>query len=144
VIPFELGIAAELGSWWPSWRPARPAAYIRAQLAKQTAQDVVRAAAVSPNEEYLRMLEDQRAAELAQVDDEPDYPRTPNGLVDLEQLPRDVIVDMRRDAMKDRSLILNAIATAGELYARRLYTSRLVDQALNAEFRTSDQMAIHF
>lgn len=41
-------IAAELASWWLAWRPARPAAYIRAQLAEQDRQAAAAAAAVHP------------------------------------------------------------------------------------------------
>jgi len=48
----------------------------------------------------------------------------------LEDLSRDEIVAMRVDAMKDPGLILAAIDLLGERDARRLYTHRLVDQAL--------------
>ncbi|MFI6055461.1 transcriptional regulator [Streptomyces violascens] len=51
---------------------------------------------------------------------------------DLEGLSPDQIVDMRAAALKDPALIHSAIDLAGEDYARRLYTNRLVDQALTA------------
>lgn len=56
-------IAAELSSWWLSWRPSRPAAYIRVQLDKQAALDADRAAAVDPmsNPAWAAMCAQQEA-----------------------------------------------------------------------------------
>lgn len=48
----------------------------------------------------------------------------------LEDLTRGEITSMRRDAMQDPDLILASIELAGEQQTRRLYTHRLVDQAL--------------
>ncbi|AKZ60785.1 hypothetical protein SAM23877_p076 (plasmid) [Streptomyces ambofaciens ATCC 23877] len=51
----------------------------------------------------------------------------------LEDLTKQQVVDMRVDAMKNPSLIFLAIEMRGEVYARRLYTNRLVDQTLALE-----------
>jgi DNA-binding transcriptional ArsR family regulator len=51
----------------------------------------------------------------------------------LEDLTREEIVDLRREALRDPSLILAAIELLGERDARRLYTNRLVDQTLALE-----------
>ncbi|MET9436970.1 helix-turn-helix domain-containing protein [Streptomyces sp. NPDC006551] len=49
----------------------------------------------------------------------------------LEDLPRDVVIDMRAAAEADPALITTAIETGmSENDARRLYTNRLVDRAL--------------
>ncbi|MFG2211037.1 winged helix-turn-helix domain-containing protein [Streptomyces sp. NPDC048638] len=59
------------------------------------------------------------ARELAVGDD---------GLVALEQLTRDEVIELRAAALKDPALVRVALITCGETYARRLYTSALVDQ----------------
>jgi hypothetical protein len=51
----------------------------------------------------------------------------------LADLTREDIVQMRVDAMADPSLIRASMDLAGDAYTRRLYTSRLVDQALTIE-----------
>ena len=51
----------------------------------------------------------------------------------LEDLTREEIVDLRREALRDPSLILAAIELLGERDARRLYTNQLVDQTLALE-----------
>lgn len=48
----------------------------------------------------------------------------------LEDLTREQVIEMRRDAAADPQLIHTTIDFAGEAYARRLYTNRLVDRAL--------------
>ncbi|MFM9780383.1 helix-turn-helix domain-containing protein [Streptomyces scabiei] len=48
----------------------------------------------------------------------------------LEDLTRDEVIQMRADAARDHGLIFAAIDLLGERDARRLYTNRLVDQAL--------------
>jgi hypothetical protein len=53
--------------------------------------------------------------------------------LELEDLTKQEIVDMRVDAMKNPNLIFLAIEMRGERYARRLYTNRLVDQTLALE-----------
>lgn len=50
----------------------------------------------------------------------------------LEDLTREQVIEMRRDALRDPQLIHTTIDFAGEAYARRLYTNRLVDQVLAA------------
>ncbi|WP_037691205.1 hypothetical protein, partial [Streptomyces scabiei] len=50
--------------------------------------------------------------------------------VRLEDLTRDEVIQMRADAARDHGLIFAAIDILGEPDARRLYTNRLVDQAL--------------
>ncbi|MFJ3699455.1 winged helix-turn-helix domain-containing protein [Streptomyces sp. NPDC090052] len=51
----------------------------------------------------------------------------------LEDLPRDLVIDMRRDAELDPAIIHSALDSGmPEADARRLYTNRLVDQALTA------------
>jgi hypothetical protein len=50
--------------------------------------------------------------------------------VQLEDLTRDEVIQMRADAARDHGLIFAAIDLLGERDARRLYTNRLVDQAL--------------
>jgi hypothetical protein len=51
----------------------------------------------------------------------------------IEDLTRDEVAAMRRDAMQDPGLILAAIDLIGEQQTRRLYTHRLVDQTLTLE-----------
>ncbi|GHG32673.1 hypothetical protein GCM10018777_55730 [Streptomyces albogriseolus] len=48
----------------------------------------------------------------------------------LEDLSREEIIAARLDGMRDPEVVLSAISLLGERDARRLYTSRLVDQAL--------------
>ncbi|QBJ94497.1 transcriptional regulator (plasmid) [Streptomyces seoulensis] len=64
------------------------------------------------------------AADTTPVEDSP---------LDLEDLTSEEVVQMRLDAMADPGLLLTTIELAGEQYARRLYTSRLVDQTLALE-----------
>lgn len=59
-------IVAELHSWLLLWRPARPAAYIRAQLAEHAAQEAARAAAVHPLDNAAwRAWDEQRTGAVA-------------------------------------------------------------------------------
>jgi DNA-binding transcriptional ArsR family regulator len=51
----------------------------------------------------------------------------------FEDLSRDEVAAMRRDAMQDPGLVLAAIDLIGEQQTRRLYTHRLVDQTLTLE-----------
>ncbi|MEO3976921.1 transcriptional regulator [Streptomyces sp. CAU 1734] len=51
-----------------------------------------------------------------------------DGLVDLDQLTRDEVIELRAAAHKDPVLVRTTIHACGELYARRLFTSALVDQ----------------
>lgn len=63
-------------------------------------------------------------------EDHPGYEVGDDGLVDLQQLTRDEIIDLRAAARKDPLLIRTTIAACGEHYARRLFSNRLVDQLL--------------
>jgi hypothetical protein len=65
-----------------------------------------------------------------------DVVRTDDGLPVLEEFTREQIIDLRRDAEKDPSVIEFTINTAGEVYARRLYSNRLVDQVVNRPVRS--------
>ncbi|MBQ0888652.1 helix-turn-helix transcriptional regulator [Streptomyces sp. RM72] len=51
-----------------------------------------------------------------------------DGLVELEQLTRDEIIDLRAAALKDPALVRATVRSCGETYARRLFTTALVDQ----------------
>jgi hypothetical protein len=62
--------------------------------------------------------------------------------ITLEDLDPATVVDMRAAAAADPNIIHLAISYMGETDARRLYTNRLVDQAL-AEARMSDHILIH-
>lgn len=75
-------------------------------------------------DEAFATIREHLAPGNAPVDDSP---------LELEDLTKQQIVDMRVDAMMNPSLIFLAIEMRGEVYARRLYTSRLVDQTLALE-----------
>ncbi|GGU38040.1 helix-turn-helix domain-containing protein [Streptomyces violascens] len=64
----------------------------------------------------------QEERELAVGDD---------GLVDLEQLTREEVIDLRAAALKDPALVRATVHACGEAYARRLYTSALVNHVQN-------------
>lgn len=51
-----------------------------------------------------------------------------DGLVDLEQLTRDGVIELRTAALKDPALLRATVQACGGTYARRLFTSALVDQ----------------
>lgn len=72
-------------------------------------------------DEAFTVIRDRLTAEAALVDDSP---------VALEDLSRNEVAAMRQAAMDDPDLIVAAISLMGEHGTRRLYTSRLVDQAL--------------
>ncbi|WP_164837406.1 helix-turn-helix transcriptional regulator [Streptomyces sp. B29(2018)] len=48
--------------------------------------------------------------------------------LDIDGLSREQVIDLRVAALKDPALVRGAVLTRGELFARRLYTSELVDQ----------------
>ncbi|WP_329020699.1 transcriptional regulator [Streptomyces sp. NBC_01601] len=50
-----------------------------------------------------------------------------DGLVDLEQLSRDEVIELRAAALKDPALVRATIDTCGEGFARRLFTHHLVE-----------------
>ncbi|MEW2402093.1 transcriptional regulator [Streptomyces sp. NPDC046862] len=75
-------------------------------------------------DEAFTAIRDRLAADYEPVDSSP---------LALEDLTRQEVVAMRADAMTDPGLIFAAIELLGERDARRLYTNRLVDQALALE-----------
>lgn len=54
-------IVAELHSWWLDWRPAKPASYIRAQLARQAAQGSMATAPQAMTDAEWDAYREQRA-----------------------------------------------------------------------------------
>ena len=80
----------------------------------------------------LRQPADEDDGYVVSVDDGPPA---------LETLPRELIADMRADAMRDPALVLMLIDSAGEAYARRLYTNRLVELAKAVS--RSPRMTVH-
>lgn len=83
-------------------------------------------------------------AQLAPADDGPAleaFATGADGLVDLEQLTRDEIIDLRSAALKDSGLIRTTIAVCGETYARRLFTHRLVEQT--QRLRGTGRLVLH-
>ncbi|MCD9146129.1 helix-turn-helix domain-containing protein [Streptomyces albireticuli] len=73
----------------------------------------------------------QTLADLRQrTSDAQEAPQAETPCTSLESLPRELVIDMRRDAQKDHGLVRNAIAMLGETDARRLYTHQLVDLVL--------------
>ncbi|GAA2125262.1 hypothetical protein GCM10009759_77270 [Kitasatospora saccharophila] len=64
-----------------------------------------------------------------------------DGLVDLAQLTREDVIELRALGQKDPEMVLMAIREFGEDYARRLYTHGLVDQVLR--LRHTGRMVIH-
>ncbi|WP_331622464.1 cell wall protein [Streptomyces sp.] len=112
-------ITAELHSWLLLWRPARPAAYIRAQLAEQAAQESVAAAATAPmdNSEWRAWAE---ADALRQME------------AALNQTPLRTDEDRgmaREYAWHDPQIVTDHITDHGVDDALDLYGSRLVSLA---------------
>ncbi|UQI49713.1 helix-turn-helix domain-containing protein (plasmid) [Streptomyces sp. HU2014] len=64
-----------------------------------------------------------------------------DGLVDLEQLSREEVIDLRAAAEKDPELIRITIQICGEPYARRLYTHRLVERIKRLD--TTSRLIFH-
>ncbi|HEX5566785.1 MAG TPA: cell wall protein [Streptomyces sp.] len=135
-------IAAELHSWFLDWRPARPAAYITAQLRDRSARDTaVPGVPTQPTEEFRAMLAQQRHA---QDDDGQDIEVDADTDADvLAGLSREEIIALRAAALDDPALVLAAVENLGMRDARRLYTSWLVDQALARSYRVSSRTVIH-
>lgn len=127
-------IAAELHAWWLDWRPARPAAFITAELKRRGERDRAAGhAGTGPSESFSRAVADLRSpgdeggdrVALVTADD-------PScGVEGL--LPAEVI-ELRSAAAADSGLVLAALENLGERDTRRLYTNRLVDQVLLREF----------
>ncbi|GLW73702.1 hypothetical protein Kpho02_60000 [Kitasatospora phosalacinea] len=64
-----------------------------------------------------------------------------DGLVDLQQLTREDVRELRALGQQDPEVVLLAIREFGEDYARRLYTHGLVDQVLRLQH--TGRMVIH-
>ncbi|KFG71384.1 hypothetical protein FM21_34395 [Streptomyces mutabilis] len=71
----------------------------------------------------------QLQQQLAPAAEERDLAVGDDGLVDLEQLTRDEIIELRAAALKDPALVRATVRACGENYARRLFTTALVNQA---------------
>ena len=104
-------IAAELTSWWLDWRPARPAAYIAAELRRRAQRDAEQATAIAPGDnaawrEYREQqharqaLEQLIASGRARTDDDRRQARTaavydPQQVIDhLEEHGEDDTLDL--------------------------------------------------
>jgi hypothetical protein len=61
----------------------------------------------------------------------PEVELSPLGSID--DLTRQEVIDLRAEAVGNPDLVLDMIQALGERDARRLYTNRLVDQALALE-----------
>lgn len=132
-------IAAELTSWWLGWRPARPAAFITAELRRRTHRRPP-AAPTEPNEAFR-----QARTELAQQIASNGYATVhgENDTIDVEQLTHEEVIDLRSAAAADPGLVLAAIENMGEPAARRLYTDQFVDTALMKEYSSGSNMIIN-
>ena len=129
-------IVVELHAWFLDWRPAKPAAFITAELQRRGALGgATPAQPTAPTREFLE-------ASVPTPDDD-QGPGIGEGRVRLEDLPRETVVELRAAAMEDPGLVLAAIENLGMPTARRLYTSWLVDQALRHRFRVSDRTVVH-
>ncbi|MFI6894547.1 hypothetical protein ACIBM4_10585 [Streptomyces sp. NPDC050256] len=128
-------IAAELHAWWLDWRPARPAAFIAAELKRRGERDRSAGhAGTGPSETFSRAVADLRSAG---ADDGGPY-WAPVAADDpscgVEGLTPAEVIELRSAAAADSGLILTALENLGERDTRRLYTNRLVDQVLLREF----------
>lgn len=127
-------IAAQLHAWWLDWRPARPAAYITAELRRRADRETPPGHTGEPPEAFSRTVTDLRAADGPAMDPAPDPAAgapaadggPPHGIEALS--PAD-IVELRSAAAHDHRLVLSALEYLGERDTRRLYTNRLVDTA---------------
>ncbi|MFI7087735.1 winged helix-turn-helix domain-containing protein [Streptomyces anulatus] len=63
------------------------------------------------------------------VPGERELPVDDDGLVALDQLTRDEVIELRAAALKDPDLVRASVLACGESYARSLFTSPVVDQA---------------
>ncbi|WP_345493527.1 hypothetical protein [Streptomyces flavovirens] len=135
-------IAAELTSWWLDWRPARPAAFIAAELGRRAEREAtVGHAGAGPSVAFSRAVADLRVpgaeegGSVALVD--------ADGPSDgVEGLTRDEVIELRSAAAADPGLVLAALENLGERDVRRLYTNQLVDAVLLREFGGA-QLAMH-
>ncbi|MEU8828893.1 hypothetical protein [Streptomyces sp. NPDC048636] len=131
-------IAGELYGLFMGWRPAKPAAFIQAALARDAQHDGDLAArrpaqptsttdTVEPSAEWNCALgemgrrEEESLEVVAEVGE--------GQLVDVARLDPADISALRSAAEADLDMVLGAIAVGGEPYARRLYSPDLVRQA---------------
>jgi hypothetical protein len=112
---------AAIVAWWQDSRRAEQARHTEwdGQWQAPTSRAVARQVNAAFSQLTLRTPAevDARTYELGE-----------DGLVDLQQLTRHEIIDLRAAAQKDPLLIRTTIASCGETYARRLFSNRLVDQ----------------
>ncbi|WP_147437124.1 hypothetical protein [Streptomyces sp. TLI_171] len=125
------------------WRDSRSAARARHDRTSTEwtitdwRQPATRAAARLVDEAFaqVRQADVQNAQELEL------FAQDQDGLVDLDQLTREDVRELRALGQKDPQMVLMAIREFGEGYARRLYTHGLVDQVLR--LRHTGRMVIH-
>ncbi|MEV3932371.1 MULTISPECIES: cell wall protein [unclassified Streptomyces] len=119
-------IAAELHAWYLDWCPASPAAYITAQLRQRAVRGVPAAGHREvPNAEFRAAVARAAGGHTAEAG--------PCGVCEpltIEGLSRAEVVDLRSAGAADPGLVRTAVDLLGEDEARRLYTHRLVRQAL--------------
>ncbi|MFJ2060291.1 cell wall protein [Streptomyces sp. NPDC087908] len=130
-------IADELYGMCLGWRPARPAAYIQASLARDLNQPVGqdrRPGGVSgeqghgavPNADWgMALVEMQRREGLLDVHDTV----LEGGLQEVSELDEELKALLAGQAVQDLGFVRSMILTAGEQYARQLYGDALVHQA---------------
>lgn len=125
-------IAGELCGLAAGWRPARPAAWITAALARDRVAPAGHAG-TGPPEAFGRAVADVRKSSAASahsvVSVGADGPSC-----GVEGLTRREVVQLRSAAATDPGLVLAALENLGERDTRRLYTHRLVDEVLLYEF----------
>ncbi|GLF98074.1 helix-turn-helix domain-containing protein [Streptomyces yaizuensis] len=115
---------AAILTWWQDSRHAEQARHT--EWDDQWHQPTSRAVARQVDDVFSHLTTRTPVPE----DDHPAYQTGGDGLVDLQQLTRDQVIDLRAAAQKDPLLIRSTIATCGEPYARRLFSNHLVDQLL--------------
>lgn len=113
-------IAAELYGLAIGWRPARPAAWITAALARDREVSVGHAG-TEPPEAFRRAVTGARESAAGPAG---------GAAYGIEGLTRAEVVQLRSAAATDPGLVLVALENLGERDARRLYTNRLVDEVL--------------
>ncbi|MEV7675895.1 cell wall protein [Streptomyces sp. NPDC088752] len=127
-------IADELYGMCLDWRPACPAAYIQASLAREAGQSRQQEQeepgsqghGAAPNADWeAALMEVQRREGLLHV-----YGSVPaGGLPEVLELEGPVKALLAKQAMQDLGFVRSMILAAGEQYARELYGEALVHQA---------------
>ncbi|MFF2630857.1 winged helix-turn-helix domain-containing protein [Kitasatospora griseola] len=125
------------------WRDSRSAARARHD---RTSSEWTLTDWQAPATDAVGRLVNAAFAQVRQtgVQDSPElelFTQDQNGLVDLQQLTREDVIELRALGQKDPEMVLLAIQECGEDYARRLYTNGLVDQVLR--LRHTGRMVIH-